>query len=60
MFYAFIFDFGLVGVVLSTLVFFIWCWMAFRRDRKLHPTYKEAKASTQHEHANVQSEKCCA
>lgn len=43
--YAAIFDFALTGVGLSTLVFFVWCWFAFREDRKHHPIYRKSDAS---------------
>jgi hypothetical protein len=47
MLYVTIFDFALIGLVLSGTVFFIWCWFAFSEDRERHPVYSgSAKAHT--------------
>lgn len=58
MLYAAIFDFALTGVVLSTLVFFIWCWFAFREDRKQHPIYRESGGSALEVLANEEVRRC--
>jgi hypothetical protein len=35
-----LFDFAMLGFTLFTLTFFVWCWFAFREDRKSHPIYR--------------------
>ena len=42
MFYVFIFDFALGALLLCSVVFFVWCWIAFRQDGKAHPIYLQA------------------
>jgi len=47
MLYVFIFDFALVGLLFSSAVFLVWCWIGFLEDRKPHPIYRRS-VRTQH------------
>jgi len=48
MFYAVIFDFALVALALATFGLFVWCWLAYREDLGVHPSYRQpAPAVTQ-------------
>lgn len=39
--YVAMFDFAVLGLILSALVFLVWCWFAFAEDRKSHPIYRD-------------------
>jgi hypothetical protein len=60
MLYATIFDFALVGVVLSALVFFVWCWFAFSEDRQRHPVYSQSATHTEQLLAREEEGRRCA
>ena len=56
MFYAAIFDFALAGLAVATLVFFVWCWTAFREDRRAHPIYRQSSLSVARQTANTRAQ----
>ena len=59
MLYVTIFDFALIGLVLSGTVFFIWCWFAFSEDRERHPAYSgSAKTHTGELLASEERRRC--
>jgi hypothetical protein len=60
MLFVTIFDFALAGLALSILGFFVWCWAAFREDRKLHPIYTQSAVLLISEPGNRKAEKDCA
>lgn len=60
MYYIFLFDFGLAGVLLAGLSFFIWCWIAFKHEREMHPIYRESNVLAPRELVSADKEKCCA
>ena len=45
MFYVFIFDFALVGLLLCAVAFFVWCWIGFRQERKPQPVYLQSASA---------------
>lgn len=60
MLYVAVFDFSLAAFSLAGLVFFVWCWIAFGKDQKLHPIYKRSDTSVIHSRRRAQVEKDCA
>jgi len=58
MFYVFIFDFALGALLLCSVVFFVWNWIAFREDRKTHPIYLQAVPTQGKEYIKKQIDRC--
>ena len=52
MFYVFIFDFALVGLLLCAVAFFVWCW--FRQERKPQPVYLQSASAEDKAHKRKQ------
>ena len=53
MFYVFIFDFALIGLLFCCAVFLVWRWIGFIENRKPHPIYRQStpdrRKGTMHE-----------
>ncbi|PYY19283.1 MAG: hypothetical protein DMG60_04970 [Acidobacteria bacterium] len=54
MFYVFIFDFALVGLLLCAVAFFVSCWIGFRQDRKPQPVYPQSASAQGKAHMRKQ------
>lgn len=47
MFYVFMFDFALVGLLFCAVAFLVWCWswIPFGEDRKTQPIYLQSNSA---------------
>jgi hypothetical protein len=60
MIYIAMFDFGLAALGIAALGFFVWCWIAFGRDRTQHPIYRGLAVASVHNRATTRVRSRCA